>query len=87
MRAGIPILDADGHVVEPGHVFADVLPHGADIFDLPATTPYEMCGDLELLLPRSPAEQPVGTLRPLVDPDLEAGSLCLRAGLDRIRQR
>jgi len=49
MRAGIPILDADGHVVEPGHVFADVLPEGADVFDLPATTPYEMCGDLELL--------------------------------------
>jgi predicted TIM-barrel fold metal-dependent hydrolase len=46
---GLPILDADGHVVEPGHVFADVIPPGADVFDLPATTPYEMCGDLELL--------------------------------------
>ena len=42
---------------------------------------------LELLLPRRPAEQPVGTLRPLVEPDLEAGCLRLRAGLDRVRQR
>jgi uncharacterized protein len=49
VHAGLPILDADGHVVEPGHVFADVIPPGADVFDLPATTPYEMCGDLELL--------------------------------------
>ena len=49
MRAGLPVLDADGHVVEPGDVFADILPPGIDVFDLPATTPYEMCGDLELL--------------------------------------
>lgn len=49
MRAGLPILDADGHVVEPAHVFADVIPPGVEVFDLPATTPYEMCGDLELL--------------------------------------
>jgi predicted TIM-barrel fold metal-dependent hydrolase len=49
MHAGLPILDADGHVVEPGHVFADVLPDGVEVFDLPSTTPYELCGDLELL--------------------------------------
>ncbi len=49
MRAGLPVLDADGHVVEPATVFADVIPPGAEVFDLPATTPYEMCGDLELL--------------------------------------
>jgi uncharacterized protein len=49
VRGGLPVLDADGHVVEPGDVFADILPPGVDVFDLPATTPYEMCGDLELL--------------------------------------
>jgi predicted TIM-barrel fold metal-dependent hydrolase len=49
MRAGLPVLDADGHVVEPAEVFADVLPSGVEVFDLPPTTPYEMCGDLELL--------------------------------------
>jgi predicted TIM-barrel fold metal-dependent hydrolase len=49
VRAGLPVLDADGHVVEPATVFSDVIPAGAEVFDLPATTPYEMCGDLELL--------------------------------------
>ena len=49
MRAGLPILDADGHVVEPATVFSDVIPAGVEVFDLPATTPYQMCGDLELL--------------------------------------
>jgi uncharacterized protein len=49
MRDGLPVLDADGHVVEPGTLFADVLPSGVEVFDLPSTTPYEMCGDLELL--------------------------------------
>jgi uncharacterized protein len=49
VRGGLPVLDADGHVVEPGDIFADILPPGVDVFDLPATTPYEMCGDLELL--------------------------------------
>lgn len=49
MRAGLPVLDADGHVVEPAEVFADVLPEGVPVFDLPETTPYEMCGDLEAL--------------------------------------
>jgi predicted TIM-barrel fold metal-dependent hydrolase len=49
MNAGLPVLDADGHVVEPANVFADVIPPGVDVFDLPSTTPYEMCGDLELI--------------------------------------
>src|SRR5260370_1269478 len=43
------ILDADGHVVEPAEVFADVLVPGTAVFDLPPTTPIQMCGDLELL--------------------------------------
>jgi predicted TIM-barrel fold metal-dependent hydrolase len=49
VRAGLPVLDADGHVVEPASVFGDVIPAGAAVFDLPATTPYQMCGDLDLL--------------------------------------
>jgi predicted TIM-barrel fold metal-dependent hydrolase len=46
---GMRILDADGHVVEAGEVFADFTPAGAAIYDLPATTPFQMCGDLEKL--------------------------------------
>jgi predicted TIM-barrel fold metal-dependent hydrolase len=49
VRDGLHVIDADGHVVEPGDVFADVLPAGAAVFDLPPTTPVEMCGDLERL--------------------------------------
>jgi predicted TIM-barrel fold metal-dependent hydrolase len=49
VKDGMRVLDADGHVVEPAAVFADVIPDGAAVFDLPPTTPYEMCGDLELL--------------------------------------
>jgi uncharacterized protein len=49
LRAGLPVLDADGHVVEPADVFADLVPTGVEVFDLPPTTPYQMCGDLELL--------------------------------------
>jgi predicted TIM-barrel fold metal-dependent hydrolase len=49
MKDGLRVLDADGHVVEPAAVFADIIPDGAAVFDLPATTPYEMCGDLDLL--------------------------------------
>jgi uncharacterized protein len=49
MHDGMRVLDADGHVVEPGSLFADLIPAGAAVFDLPPTTPYEMCGDLELL--------------------------------------
>jgi predicted TIM-barrel fold metal-dependent hydrolase len=49
MHDGVPVLDADGHVVEPSDVFAGLLPAGVEIFDLPPATPYQMCGDLELL--------------------------------------
>ena len=49
MHNGLAILDADGHVVEPGHVFAEFAPPGTEVFDLPATTPFQLCGDLELL--------------------------------------
>ena len=49
MRDGLRVLDADGHVVEPGDVFAEVLPVGTAVFDLPPTTPIQMCGDLEKL--------------------------------------
>lgn len=45
---GQRVLDADGHVIEPGHVFArwtgDRLP-----MELPTTTPMVPCGDFELL--------------------------------------
>jgi predicted TIM-barrel fold metal-dependent hydrolase len=49
MRDGFAILDADAHVVEPGEVFADFAPPGTAVFDLPATTPVQLCGDVELL--------------------------------------
>jgi len=49
MRDGLRVLDADGHIVEAGDVFTDIIPPGAEVFDLPATTPMQMCGDLELL--------------------------------------
>lgn len=49
MRAGLAILDADAHVVEPAEVFADFIPAGTEVFDLPPTTPVQLCGDLELL--------------------------------------
>lgn len=49
MHGALPVLDADGHVVEPSEVFADVVPPGVEVFDLPPTTPYQMCGDLDLL--------------------------------------
>lgn len=49
MHGTLPVLDADGHVVESAEVFAGVIPAGVEVYDLPATTPYQMCGDLELL--------------------------------------
>jgi predicted TIM-barrel fold metal-dependent hydrolase len=49
MHGGMRVLDADGHVVEAGAVFADFTPPGAPIYDLPPTTPFQMCGDLEKL--------------------------------------
>lgn len=49
MHDGLRVLDADGHVVESADVFEGIVPPGTPVFDLPATTPYQMCGDLELL--------------------------------------
>ena len=49
MRDGLAILDADAHVVEPGEVFAEFAPPGTAVFDLPDTTPMQLCGDIELL--------------------------------------
>jgi predicted TIM-barrel fold metal-dependent hydrolase len=49
MHNGMRVLDADGHVVEAGDVFSDFAPPGMPIYDLPATTPFQMCGDLEKL--------------------------------------
>jgi predicted TIM-barrel fold metal-dependent hydrolase len=45
MRDGLPILDADAHVVEPIEIFAGLLPEGVPVMDLPPTTPMVMCGD------------------------------------------
>jgi len=49
MHGGMRVLDADGHVVEAGAVFADFTPPGTPIYDLPPTTPFQMCGDLDKL--------------------------------------
>jgi predicted TIM-barrel fold metal-dependent hydrolase len=49
MRNGLAVLDADAHVVEPGEVFAEFAPPGTVVFDLPDTTPMQLCGDIELL--------------------------------------
>src|SRR6185503_653140 len=46
MRDGLRILDADAHVIEPQGAFGDV-PAGMDAMDLPATTPFVPCGDLD----------------------------------------
>ena len=49
MRDGLAVLDADAHVVEPAEVFAEFAPPGTAVFDLPETTPMQLCGDIELL--------------------------------------
>jgi predicted TIM-barrel fold metal-dependent hydrolase len=49
MIDGFRILDADAHVVEPAHVFAQWAAPGAGPIDLPADTPMVPCGDFELL--------------------------------------
>jgi predicted TIM-barrel fold metal-dependent hydrolase len=46
---GFRILDADAHVVEPASEFAAWTDHGTAAMELPADTPYNMCGDLELV--------------------------------------
>lgn len=45
MRNGRRILDADGHVIEPAHVFAGVQPAGVPPIDLAPDTPMVPCGD------------------------------------------
>ena len=45
MRDGFRVLDADAHVVEPGDLFAPWCPPGRPVMDLPATTPFQLCGD------------------------------------------
>ena len=37
MRDGLPILDADAHVVEPIDIFGGLLPAGVPVMDLPTT--------------------------------------------------
>jgi predicted TIM-barrel fold metal-dependent hydrolase len=46
---GFRVLDADAHVVEPAHVFAEWAPPGAGPIDLPPDTPMVPCGDFDLL--------------------------------------
>jgi predicted TIM-barrel fold metal-dependent hydrolase len=46
---GFRILDADAHVIEPAHVFAQWAAPGAGPIDLPADTPMVPCGDFDLL--------------------------------------
>lgn len=47
MKAGRRIFDADGHVIEPGNLFAGFGPPGAATIDLPPGTPMTPCGDWE----------------------------------------
>ena len=49
MINGFRILDADAHVVEPAHVFAQWAAPGAGPIDLPPDTPMVPCGDFDLL--------------------------------------
>src|SRR5690242_130346 len=49
MRHGLPIFDADAHVVEPIEIFAGLLPDNVPVLDLPPTTPMVMCGDTSKL--------------------------------------
>jgi predicted TIM-barrel fold metal-dependent hydrolase len=49
VRDGFRVLDADAHVVEPGSLFARWCPPGRAVLDLPATTPFQLCGDSTVL--------------------------------------
>ena len=49
MINGFRVLDADAHVIEPAHVFAEWAAPGAGSIDLPADTPMVPCGDFDLL--------------------------------------
>jgi len=46
---GRRVLDADGHVVEPGWLFEAWCPPGRVVLDLPATTPVVPCGDADVV--------------------------------------
>ena len=48
MIDGLRVLDADAHVVEPGGLFDAWCPAGTPM-ELPATTPFEPCGDLDVI--------------------------------------
>jgi predicted TIM-barrel fold metal-dependent hydrolase len=49
MHDRLRVLDADAHVIEPGGLFGDAAPPGAEVIDLPAATPMIPCGDPEVL--------------------------------------
>ena len=49
MHAGLRVLDADAHVVEPPHVFERWVPQGSLPIDLPADTPMVPCGDFDVI--------------------------------------
>jgi uncharacterized protein len=46
---GFRVLDADAHVVEPPHVFAEWSDVGPSVIDLAADTPMVPCGDAEVI--------------------------------------
>ena len=46
---GFRVLDADAHVVEPPHVFAEWSSVGPTVIDLAADTPMVPCGDAEVI--------------------------------------
>ncbi len=46
---GFRVLDADAHVVEPPHVFAEWSAVGPTVIDLAADTPMVPCGDAEVI--------------------------------------
>src|SRR5688572_31897792 len=48
LATGQRVLDADGHVIEPAHVFSRWSPERMPM-DLPSTTPMEPCGDIRVL--------------------------------------
>jgi len=49
MYEGMRVLDADAHVVEPGHVFGTWAELAGDFIDLPPTTPMIPCGDADVI--------------------------------------
>lgn len=47
MRDDLAVLDADGHVIEPGEVLGEWIPPGKVLIDVPPGTPKVLCGDLD----------------------------------------